>query len=623
MKQPSVRAPFLVLGLLLVACSGPESRPDAARPVDLVILHINDHHSRLDAESVTLTLPTASGTRKVKVDRGGFARITALMEELSAGHDNVLRLHAGDATTGDLYYTMTQGRADAELMNTVCFDAFTFGNHEFDNGDAGLATFLDALRGGTCKTAVVSANVRPEVGVSPLTPKTASDYFTPSAVFERRGQKIGVIGITVAGKTKASSRPDATTGLLDEAGAAQAEIDHLRATGINKIILLTHEGYDVDQRIAQKLAGVDVIVGGDSHTLLGGAALARYGLTPGGAYPTVTHDRDGKTVCVVQAWQYTHALGRLEVSFDAGGDVTRCAGTEYLPIGDNFAANDDDKAKRVPLTAQDIALIKADLATQQSLRHVAPSAAALAVLKPYQEQRAAIAGTVVGTATETLCLRRVPGSRVDTTSSTLGDVCNQALRVRAHGGDIQQLVAEAYLAQGKAYGAADIALLNAGGVRVDLARGEITLGRLYALLPFKNTLVRLTMSGQEIVDTLEDATDNVIVAKSTGAYPYAAGLRWRVDPNQPRGQRFSKVEVRQSDGSYAAIVPTATYRVIASDFIADGGDRYDTLKTITGARRENTYLDYAEPFIDYVKSKSSLGALPEADYSTQEFVDLR
>lgn len=63
-------------------------------------------------------------------------------------------------------------------------------------------------------------------------------------------------------------------------------------------------------------------------------------------------------------------------------------------------------------------------------------------------------------------------------------------RVIAHGGDIQQLVAQAFLEQGQRFGGADISLQNGGGVRVDIAQGDITVGRIYTLLPFKNTLVR-------------------------------------------------------------------------------------------------------------------------------------
>ncbi|NEU35921.1 bifunctional metallophosphatase/5'-nucleotidase, partial [bacterium LRH843] len=76
---------------------------------------------------------------------GGFPRVAAKIAEREAALDNVLKLHAGDAITGTLYFTSFEGEADAQLMNQVCFDAFALGNHEFDRGDAGLKSFLDML----------------------------------------------------------------------------------------------------------------------------------------------------------------------------------------------------------------------------------------------------------------------------------------------------------------------------------------------------------------------------------------------------------------------------------------------------------------------------------------------
>jgi 5'-nucleotidase len=73
------------------------------------------------------------------------------MDALAADSSAVLKLHAGDAITRTLLYTPFRGEADAVLMNEVCFDAFALGNHEFDNGDAGLVEFLDYLNSTNCK----------------------------------------------------------------------------------------------------------------------------------------------------------------------------------------------------------------------------------------------------------------------------------------------------------------------------------------------------------------------------------------------------------------------------------------------------------------------------------------
>ncbi len=609
------------LAASLAACGGDDDPVPAppGSPLEVTILHVNDHHSRLDPETTTLRVLTAGGAREgVVFEFGGAPRVVQAIDDLAAARTNVLKLHAGDAITGDLYYTITNGQADAALMNAVCYDAFVLGNHEFDSGDAGLKTFLDFLYTPACATPVLSANVRPAVG-SPLAPRSATDYFRPYTVVQRGGQRIGIVGITVAGKTRNSSRPDPTTQFLDEVASAQAAINVLRGQGIDKIVLLTHQGYAEDQALARALSGVDVIVGGDSHSLLGPTTLAAYGLTPAGAYPTRTTDLDGRTVCVVQAWQYNHAVGELRVRFDAAGQVESCEGQPHVLIGNALRRSAGGAAA---LSDADRAAIAADLATQPALRVTAPSARANAVLAPFAAQRTAFASVVAGTATENLCLRRVPGTKRDITRSALGDACNQNAFTNAHGGDAQQLVAQAFLEQGRTFGGVDIALQNAGGVRIDIAQGNITVGTVFTLLPFRNTLVRMTMTGAEIKQTLEDAISFVLAAAgNTGAYPYAAHLRWTVDLNQPAGSRFSNLEFKNAAGNWVPLEPAATYRVITNDFLADGQDGWVTLRTVTGARRENTFLDYGDSFLRYVQARGSVGRLAQSEYSTQVFVD--
>lgn len=102
------------------------------------------------------------------------------------------------------------------------------------------------------------------------------------------------------------------------------------------------------------------------------------------------------------------------------------------------------------------------------------------------------------------------------------------------------MVAEAFLQQGKKYFNADISIQNGGGVRVDVPQGDITVEKIYTVLPFKNTLVQLQATGQEIKSTLEDAIDAVAL-NNTGSYPYTGGLKWDVDLTQAKGQRVSNL----------------------------------------------------------------------------------
>ncbi len=172
----------------------------------LDVLHINDHHSHLQQESVTLSLPSGP----VNFQLGGFPRVVSMLDrleaELATSDANVVRIHAGDALSGTLYYTLFGGEADAALMNEACFDIFELGNHEFDGGDARLAEFLDDLAAGDCPPEVLAANIRPALG-TPLAPEAADDYLQPYVVKEYDGRQVAFIGIDVAQKTKVSSSP--------------------------------------------------------------------------------------------------------------------------------------------------------------------------------------------------------------------------------------------------------------------------------------------------------------------------------------------------------------------------------------------------------------------------------
>jgi 5'-nucleotidase len=604
----------LALAALLAACQPQALRPaePEAAPFSLRILHINDHHSRVAPDSGQVLLLDGEPTQ---VSFGGFPQLVTAFGELARGADNVLKLHAGDAMTGDLYFTLFAGEADADLMNQVCFDAFEVGNHEFDAGDAGLKRFLDFLSKRTwdCRTPVLGANVRPTVGESPLTRFSAQDYLLPHVVLERGGRRIGIVGIDVARKTKASSSPDEGTTFLDEAITAQEQVDALRAEGVDIIVLMTHVGYLADVELAKSLRGVDVIVGGDSHSLLGDE-FREFGLTVEGPYPTRVQNPDGDLVCVVQAWQYTWVIGALDVDFDAAGRVTSCGGRPVLLLGNDL------RRDGVPLEGTEREAALARIAASPVLAHFEPEEKAAHVLDVYRRQIDAFAGEQVATVPERLCLRRVPGGHDRSRDGAPG--C--AEKTDAHGGLMQDLVAEVLLAQAARYGGADIAVQNAGGVRNGLAEGPFTVGDAYLALPFKNTLVRLDMRGDELRAVLEDAIDYFIQDQSanTGAWPYAAGLRWDVDLTRSREQgRITRMEFFNGT-AWEPFDEARSYRVVANDYIAAGRDGYQGLAAIPAGRREDTFLDYAQALVDYAREAGVLRVPPPDRRSTQHFRDL-
>lgn len=604
-----------VMGFTLSACDSDDKKTaDAGSPKDtplsLRILHINDHHSHLQSNSGDLMLAGES----TRVAMGGFAKVVEKINQRSNGQDNVLKLHAGDAITGDLYFTLFKGEADAAMMNQVCFDAFALGNHEFDEGDAGLVKFLDYLKASDCKTDVLAANVKPEVGVSPLAKTTATDYFKPYTVRTLGGEQVGIVGIDIAQKTKNSSNPDDSTQFLDETQSAQGAIDELLAKGVKKIILMTHYQYQNDIKLAAALTDVDVIVGGDSHTLLG-AEFKDLGLNPSGDYPTMLTNKNGEKVCVAQAWEYSNVVGELNVTFNAQDGIESCTGVPHLLLADSFKRKNAD-GDRVELEGAERQAVLDAVSASPVLSVVADDQSTAAKLQGFTQQVDALKETVVGTSVDRLCHERIPGQG----RSTLCDVTD----TQSKGSDIANIVALAFKTMSKT---SDIAIQNGGGVREDVDAGDITLGTAYKLLPFANTLVELDMTGQQIVNVLEEAFDYAIDPDgSTGAYPYASGLRWALDRSQDKGARFSSVQVKLKDETeWSDIDLQATYKVVTNSFIAGGRDGYVTFGEIAKQpeRIVDTYLDYAQSFVKYVEAQpgKQIQKLADEDYSTQSYRD--
>jgi len=605
------RAAWVLLSGMTVL-SGCSTLPPAAGVFTLNIAHINDHHSQLEPFADT---ELRLGGVPTQVSLGGFARQTAAFKAV-ASTPNLLKIHAGDALTGSLYYTLFKGEADAALMNTVCFDAFTPGNHEFDDGDGVLRGFLDHLAQGPCQTEVVSSNVVPAPG-TPLAPADRPPYLKPHLIKDVGGVKVGLIGLTIAGKTTNSSRPLDSTTFLNETAAAQAAIDRLTALDVRHIVAITHQGYAADLAMVKQLSGVDVVIGGDSHTLLGD--FSAVGLaTQAGAYPTVVRDKTGHTVCIGQAWEYSKAFGQMAVAFDAEGHVTHCGGKASLLIGEPFKQKNAAGQWHTLGSDARNALVAELAATQPEVAVRTPDATAATLLQTYTARMAAERAKPIGTAPEALCLVRVPGERAHRSGGVAG--C-EAANTFARGSDIAQAVAEAFLAASKR---ADFALQNAGGVRVPLHAGQLTMDTAFNLLPFTNVLFELELTGAEVLQTLEDAVANYVdQALSDGSHPYAAGLRWDLDMRQPRGQRFSNVQVRdRRTGAWTALDPARTYVATTNDFIATGKDGFATLgKAYQAGRYTNTYLLYTQTFVDHVLTQRTLRR-PTRDNASHQKVTL-
>ena len=295
----------LLAASIIVLSSG-----SAFADYELNILHINDLHSRI--ESINKFDSTCSAEEESKNECfGGVARLKAAIdaERQKLAGKNVLLLNAGDNFQGSLFYTTYKGAAEAEFLNLMKFDAMTVGNHEFDDSEDGLATFLDKVQ-----FPVVTANVA--AGAS----SKIGDRIKPYIVLDKGGQKIGIVG-AVANDTPELSSPGPNVLIGNDVADITAAVAELKKQGVDKIIALTHVGYPRDLAAIAKIPDVDVVVGGHSHSFLSSTDPKAEG-----PYPTMVDNPGGYKVPVVQAGSYSKYLGDLKVVFDDAGIVKEASG---------------------------------------------------------------------------------------------------------------------------------------------------------------------------------------------------------------------------------------------------------------------------------------------------------
>jgi 5'-nucleotidase/UDP-sugar diphosphatase len=311
-----------------------------------------------------------------------------------------------------------------------------------------------------------------------------------------------------------------------------------------------------------QLRGVDAMVGGDTHTLLGDTAKLSVvpGAMPEGVFPTMVTNLDGKKVCVVQAWHYAHAVGKLSISFDANGDVTSCGGGPQFPLADSssFVTTPPRGQTGNPLSAEDQALVVAKLLENNAMvteEHVATKA----WIDTNKGEISSMQNEVIATFDQAYCLARFPQFQ----SSTICTGCESYV----HGGPACALVAKGFLMIEKT---ADIAIQNGGGCRSDLAMGDFSIGDAYTMLPFANTMLTLKMTGAQIKMVLEEALSQPLDrGGSSGSYPYASGLRYNVDASKPFPHRVSNVEVNSRlQGQWSPIDLEHEYTVVTNNYIA-------------------------------------------------------
>jgi len=509
MKIRRILASLLALGIVMVLAAAGTTPTLLAQggEFDLTIAHTNDTHARLMPITAFNSDCNAQDDAAGKCF-GGVARRATALQKIRAEGKNLLVLDAGDQFQGSLFYYLYKGEEAAKFLNELGFQATTFGNHEFDDGPANVARYIEML-----KLPLVSANV--DVSAEP----TLAGKVKPYAILEAGSEKIGVTGCTTT-DTPILSSPGANVKFNAIAASVKAQVAALEKEGINKIVLLCHEGYDPDKALAAAVDGIDVIVGGHSHSYLSSNPPDQDKDKALGPYPTVVKSPNGDPVLIVQAMSYGKYLGRLDVTFDAKGVPTKWEGAPILL---------DASVTPDPKIAEEVAKLDA----------------------PLQELRNKVIGQ----------------SSVD-----LNNVDNECRFGECNIGD---LIADAMLDSQQKEGV-QVAMLNGGGIRASIPKGDVTLGQVLTVLPFGNTIATFGLKGSDLRAALENGVSRAENPgnEGTGRFPQVAGMTYVWNPQAPVGSRIVSVQIKQPDGTYQALDPNATYKVATLDFTRQGGDGY-------------------------------------------------
>jgi 5'-nucleotidase/UDP-sugar diphosphatase len=245
--------------------------PAGARVVTLRLLYVNDFHGFAEPYQPL-------GSQELL---GGAAYLAGAVDRLRAGQPTLL-LAAGDMIQGNNWANLFKGKSSIELMNAMQFDAMVVGNHEFDYGQKVLRERLREAR-----FPVLGANVKGLPGLKPYIIK------------EIQGVRVAIIGVVTA-DTPTSTHPRNVAGLkfAPPAAAVARCLKGLKGKA-DLVVVLSHIGYAADRALAAQVPGIDVIIGGHSHTRLETPAVVNHTI-------------------IGQAWEHAKALGVLDLDLKDG-----------------------------------------------------------------------------------------------------------------------------------------------------------------------------------------------------------------------------------------------------------------------------------------------------------------
>lgn len=535
---------FLVLGLMVTSTAyatggGPGNPDPKGQLIKLQILSFNDYHGHLEAN----TAGTVDG-----MPAGGSEYLSAKLNQLRQGQKYSLTVAAGDLIGGSPAFSgLFHDEPSVESLNAMGLNISGVGNHEFDEG----VTELLRMQYGGCHPVDgcyfpnapfagadfkwLAANVVNETtGETPLPPYWIERF---------QNVKVAFIGMTL----EATDTLVAAVGIqgwefLDEAETANALVPVLKAQGVEAIIVLLHEGGSQtpppgDVNACVGISGpivaindaldaeIDAIITGHTHL----------------PYNCVLADPAGQPRLVTSAYSYGRVVSELNLVLD----------------------------KRTHDVRRDLSTATNHTVDQASLT---PDPALTAVIAKWQPLFDAAGNNPVGTITADIKRGGVNGSDRGVESAA------------------GNLVADAQL-WATSSNFAQIAFMNPGGVRSDLTYlqsgsegdGVVTYGEAFTFQPFGNTLITFAMTGAEIVSVLEEQCQPLGSSRPFLHLGVSEGFTYDLAKTIVAGNCTS-VTISNVKLNGVDLDLNATYNVTVNNFLADGGDNFNTFGTISTSR---------------------------------------
>ena len=558
--SPRARAVLSTL-VLALAAAGCATAP--REPITLNLVAINDFHGNLEPSKYTYT--DAATGKSETLRAGGIEALSGALAAWRREDQDLLFIGAGDLIgASPALSSMWADEPSIEAMNLLGLRVSSVGNHEFDQGRKEL---LRQQHGGcdsprpnkACKLAPDFKGARFTYLAANVLDKATGKPFMPAYRLETvKGVKVGIVGVVLQ-DTASVAMSSAIAGLdfIGEAEAINRTLPQMRAEGAQVILALVHEGGRTDESPEQP----------NCKGLTGGVVDIVKKLDPAIRLVITGHSHQGY-LCQVD--------GRVVTQADAAGHLlSRIA----LKVDPKSGAVADIDVRNVVM---DPAKFTADPRIAAYLANVKERSRA-ALARPLGKLGSAVVARKANDAGE----------------APLGN-----------------LVADAIVAATRDQGV-QIGFMNMGGIRKDLetADGQVaTFGNAQAVLPFGNTLVVMDLSGAQLRRLLEQQWDRPSSSSAT-ILQVSQGFTYTWDASRPVGSRVRPGSLKLNG---APIEDGKTYRVVANNFLAEGGDNIPEFAK--GTNRVDTQLVDLDALSDFIAKNPGAGA-PAAGMASTVRID--